>query len=119
MGLAGAGGAVLATGLGAAGFFALAGVFTAGGFGDGRLEDKGAGFLTAGRAFERTAGAAALAFFGDGRLTLRRSFAMFLLLRRSRDAGRLNPEGDLMARSSGLSRPPFAGHETVPLVALR
>ena len=93
----------MAAGL-AAGFLAGAGL-TAGlrgaGFFGAALAGLGADFLTAGVAFERAAGAGALAFFTeDGRLALRRSFAMLVLLsrashRRSRELPmrRMEPAG--------------------------
>jgi len=78
-------GAAGLTDLGARGFLALTADLGAGDFFAVGLTDFGAGFLTAGLALERAAGAAALALFtGDGRPALRRSFAMFVLLWRSR-----------------------------------
>jgi hypothetical protein len=75
----------LAAGFAGAGFLALAAGFGGGDFFAAGLTDLGAGFLTAGFALGRAAGAAALTFLaGDGRPALRRSFAMFVLLWRSR-----------------------------------
>jgi hypothetical protein len=84
--LAAARAAALAAGLGAD--FAAADGLTAGlrgtGFFGAALAGLGADFLTAGLALERAAGAAALAFFTrEGRLALRRSFAMLVLLSRA------------------------------------
>jgi hypothetical protein len=68
----------LTAGLGGAAFFGTA------------LAGLGADFLTAGLALERAAGAEALAFFtGEGRLALRRSFAMLVLLSRSNPGAHL------------------------------
>jgi hypothetical protein len=68
----------------ASGFLAGAGLTTVlrgAGFFGAALAVLGADFLTAGLTLERAAGAGALAFFTeDGRLALRRSFAMLVLL---------------------------------------
>jgi tetrahydromethanopterin S-methyltransferase subunit F len=72
-------------GLAAAGFLGLPADFGEAGVLATGLAGLGAGFLTAGLLVERAAGLAALAFFaGAGRPVVRRSFAMFVLLWRSR-----------------------------------
>jgi len=75
----------LAAGLAGTGFPGLAAGFGAACFFAANATGLGAGFLTAGLPLEREAGAAARAFFtGVGRPALRRSFAMIVLLWRSR-----------------------------------
>jgi hypothetical protein len=75
----------LGAGLAAAGFLGLPADFAAAGFFPTGLAGLGAGFLTDGLLLERAAGLAAFAFLaGAGRPALRRSFAMFVLLWRSR-----------------------------------
>jgi hypothetical protein len=82
-------------GLGGESFLAVLTGFWAGPFFAAGLADAaglGADLLTAGLDLERAAGAAGLALFaGDGRAALRRSFAMFVLLWRSRHAWRRKP----------------------------
>jgi hypothetical protein len=75
----------LIAGLAATNFVGLPADFGAAGFFASGLAGLGAGFLTAGLLLGRAAGLAAFAFFaGAGRPALRRSFAMFVLLWRSR-----------------------------------